>query len=82
MLKLDYSHPVVTKKQNTMNMVSVSPDFQILIPTRVCQSLGIAQGEKFQVLRYGDRIELIPISSAKSMRGFLKGIIERESDRL
>ena len=68
-----------------MNMVSVSPDFQILIPTGVCQSLGIAQGEKFQVLRYGDRIELIPLSSAKSMRGFLKGIntsIERESDRL
>lgn len=40
---------------------------------------------KYQVMTYGDRVELIPIRKIQSMRGFLKGIdssVEREEDRL
>ena len=42
-------------------------------------------GEKFRVIRYSDRVELIPVREMEEMRGFLRGmdtIIEREDDRL
>lgn len=68
-----------------METVVVSPNFQVVIPRAVREPLGIRPGEKFQVIRYENRIELIPVKPAKKMRGFLKGIdttTERESDRV
>ncbi len=57
-----------------MNVVKVSPKFQIVIPEEVRKSMGIKAGEKIQVIQYGDRIELIPARSIKEMRGICKGI--------
>ena len=40
---------------------------------------------RLRVIRYQDRVELIPIRPIETLRGFLKGIdtkIEREGDRL
>ncbi len=68
-----------------METVVVSPKFQVVIPRAVRESLSIQPGQKVQVIRYGDRIELIPLKPARKMRGFLKGIdtiVKRESDRL
>ncbi len=64
-----------------METVTVSSDFQIEIPLSVHESLRIQPGQKFQVLLYDDRIELIPVKPIREMRGFLEGIdttIERE----
>lgn len=68
-----------------METVTVSPKFQIVIPRAIRDSLGIWPGQKVQVIRYGDRIELIPLRPVRETRGFLKGIdttVEREPDRL
>jgi len=68
-----------------MAAVTVSPKFQVVIPKEVREKLGLAPGQKVQVVVYGDRIELIPIRPMKQMRGFLKGIdtrIDREGDRV
>lgn len=68
-----------------METVVVSPKFQVVIPRAVRESLSIQPGQKVQVIRYEDRIELIPLKPARKMRGFLKGIdtvVKRESDRL
>jgi len=68
-----------------MDAVTVSPKFQIVIPRRIRQSLDIQPGMKVQVIRYGDRIELIPLRPIEEARGFLKGIdttVEREQDRV
>ena len=68
-----------------MNTVTVSPKFQIVIPKVIRKSLGLKPGQKVQAILYENRIELIPIQSMQSMRGFLKGIdtsIEREVDRV
>ncbi len=68
-----------------METVTVSPKFQVVIPRRIRQSLGIRPGQKVQVIRYGDRIELIPLKPVQETRGFLKGIdttVEREHDRV
>ncbi len=68
-----------------METVTVSPKFQVVIPRAVRESLGIRAGQKVQVVQYGNRIELVPVKSIKSMRGFLRGsntTVPREKDRV
>ena len=68
-----------------MPVVTVSPKFQVVIPREVRQELGIEVGQKIQVIAIENRVELIPVRSAKSMRGFLKGIdtsVDRDTDRV
>ncbi len=68
-----------------MEVVTVSPKYQVVIPLSVRQSLGIKPGYKIQVILYENRIELIPLQPIKKMRGFLKGIdttLERDADRI
>ncbi len=68
-----------------MYKVTVSPKFQVVIPKAIRRSLDLQPGQKVQAILYDNRIELIPIKSMSSMRGFLKGIntsVEREVDRV
>ena len=68
-----------------METVTVSPKFQVVIPRRVRESLGIRPGHKIQVLLYENRMEFIPLRRMKEMRGFVRGIdttVERDKDRL
>jgi len=68
-----------------MNVVKVSPKYQIVIPEEVRKNLNIKAGERIQVLQFENRIELVLIKSIKEMRGFIKGIdtkIDRENDRI
>ncbi len=67
-----------------MEVVKVSPKYQVVIPREIRKSLGIRPGTKVHVLQYENRIEYIPVMNMKEMRGFLKGIdtrIKREKDR-
>jgi AbrB family looped-hinge helix DNA binding protein len=68
-----------------MESVTVSPKFQVVIPQRVRESMGVKPGEKMQVVQYRDRIELIPQRLARDLRGLLRGIdtgVPREDDRV
>ncbi|MCK5417616.1 MAG: AbrB/MazE/SpoVT family DNA-binding domain-containing protein [Desulfobacterales bacterium] len=68
-----------------MESVTLSPKFQIVIPSKIRNSLKLKPGLKIQILVYGNRIELIPLKKISDMRGFLKGIstdVEREPDRI
>ncbi len=65
--------------------VTISPKFQVVIPREVRESVGLKVGELLQVIQYGDRIELIPVKSIKSIKGMLKGMdtrFSRDNDRL
>lgn len=67
-----------------METVTVSPKYQVVIPSKVRESLGVKPGQKVQVILYDNRIEMIPVKSIRETRGFLKGIdtsVEREPDR-
>ena len=67
-----------------METVTVSAKFQVVIPRAIRDSLGIRPGQKVQVIRYGDRIELIPMRPIQQARGSLRGIdttVDRELDR-
>ncbi len=67
-----------------METVTLSPKFQVVIPQKIREAMGLRTGEKFRMLQHRDRIELIPVRSARQLRGCLKGInthLEREGDR-
>lgn len=68
-----------------MEKATVSTKYQIVIPKKVREELGIEPGQKVQVIPYLGRIELIPVRDIKEGRGFLEGIdtqVEREPDRI
>ncbi len=68
-----------------MNVVTISPKFQVVIPKAIREALRLKPGQKIQAMVYEDRIELIPVRPIKEMRGFLKGLdttVDREDDRV
>ena len=68
-----------------METVTVSPKYQVVIPKNVRKALDICVGQKIQMVVYEGRIELIPVTPVKKLRGFAKGIdtsVEREADRV
>ena len=67
-----------------MGTVRLSPEFQVVIPRRIRESLGLKPGQKMQVLQYDGRVELIPLMPLVSARGTFTGLatdIDRERDR-
>jgi AbrB family looped-hinge helix DNA binding protein len=67
-----------------MEVITVSPKFQVVIPLSIREALGLQPGQKLHAMRYGDRVELVPVRSMAQARGFLAGIdtsVAREGDR-
>ena len=68
-----------------MAVVTVSPKYQVVIPLRIREALGLKPGQKIEALQYLDRVEFIPVRPIRAMRGFLKGIdstVPRQRDRV
>lgn len=68
-----------------MEIIKVSPKFQVVIPLKVRTALDLKPGARLQVVQFEDRIELIPMRSARSLRGTLKGLdtsVPRNADRV
>lgn len=73
------------RSMTIMETVTISPKFQVVIPKGIRERLKLRSGQKVQAILYDDRIELVPVRSARAMKGFLKGIdttVAREDDRL
>lgn len=67
-----------------MDVVTISPKYQVVIPRSVRERLQLEPGQKVQAIVYGDRVELIPLRTARSLRGFVRGIdtdVDRDADR-
>lgn len=67
-----------------METITLSPRFQVLIPRKIREALGLMPGQKIQAVQYEQRIELIVLEPMPQARGFLRGIdtaIKREPDR-
>lgn len=68
-----------------MDVVTISPKFQVVIPRAVRERLNLAAGQRVQAIAYDDRIELIPLRPARALRGCLRGLdttVARDADRL
>jgi len=62
-----------------MSTITVSSKYQIVIPSKIREALGIKPGEKLHA------IELVPVRPTKAARGSLKGIetnMPRDTDRV
>ena len=67
-----------------MDVVTISPKYQVVIPRSVRERLQLEPGQKVQAIVYGDRVELIPLRTARSLRGFVPGLdtgVNRDADR-
>jgi AbrB family looped-hinge helix DNA binding protein len=63
----------------------ISPKYQVVIPQRVRDAMKLKPGTRLQVVQFEDRIELIPLRSAESLRGSLPGLntqVPRDDDRV
>jgi len=68
-----------------MQTITVSPEYQVVIPRNIRETLHLHPGQKMKIMEYNGRIELIPDRDISELRGFLKGInteFVREGDRL
>ena len=68
-----------------MDVLTISPKFQVVIPRAVRERLNLQPGQQVQAVVYDDRVELIPLRPARELRGFLSGIdtaLDRDADRV
>ncbi|MBC5767732.1 AbrB/MazE/SpoVT family DNA-binding domain-containing protein [Ramlibacter albus] len=72
-----------------MEVVTLSPKFQVVIPQPIRSALRLSPGDKMHVIGYGNRVEIIPARAMKSMRGILRESgrpadtqVDRDDDRL
>jgi AbrB family looped-hinge helix DNA binding protein len=69
-----------------VDVVTISPKYQVVIPKAVRERLGLRPGQQVQAIVHGDRVELIPLRPARALRGFLKGIdttvVRDDADRV
>ena len=67
-----------------MDLSTVSPKYQVVIPKQVRERMGLQPGQVLQVMALPGRIELVPKRSVTELRGFLQGenTFQREGDRL
>jgi AbrB family looped-hinge helix DNA binding protein len=64
---------------------TVSPKYQVVIPKSIRDKLRLVPGQKVQAVAFKGRVELIPLRSARELRGFAQGIdttVPREGDRV
>ena len=69
----------------TVDVLTISPKFQVVIPRAVRERLNLRPGQQVQALVYDDRVELIPLRPARELRGFLSGLdttLDRDADRV
>ena len=57
-----------------MNVVTVSPKYQVVIPVAIRRALNIRPGQRVEVRERDGRVELEPLTPMSAFRGFLPGI--------
>lgn len=64
-----------------MERVKVSPKFQVVIPKKVREELGLKPGEELRLWVLDETIRLHRPRSIKELRGIAKGMKWRDEDR-
>ena len=67
-----------------MNIVTISPKFQVVIPLEVRRRMKLEPGTKLGVIEFNGGLRMFPLLSPSTLRGIARGIatdIESEPDR-
>jgi AbrB family looped-hinge helix DNA binding protein len=68
-----------------MEIVTISPKFQVVIPAALRRSLGLKAGQKVMVTEHDGRVDLRPLRPIEDYRGIVRGIdtdVPRDEDRV
>jgi AbrB family looped-hinge helix DNA binding protein len=81
--QIDKSYVVRKHDRWVMDVITVSPKFQVVIPRGVREQMGLKAGQKLQVVPLAGRIELVPVAAPGTLRGFVAGpnSFDRDLDR-
>ncbi len=60
-----------------MATVTISPKYQVVIPSEVRERLKLKPGQKVAVLEKDGVVHLIPIRPLKELKGFVRGVSVR-----
>ena len=66
-----------------MNVVTVSPKFQVTIPAEVARRMKLEPGAKMMLVEFNRGLRLLPLDEPAAFRGIARGIdttLEDESD--
>jgi len=67
-----------------MEVVTVSPKYQVVIPRSIREALGIKPGQKVELRERDGKVELVPQKPIEDYFGIFRGMendFEREPDR-
>lgn len=80
---IDQRYVVRKSDRSVMDVTTVSPKFQVVIPRGVREQMGLKAGQKLQVVPLPGRIELVPVAAPGALRGFVAGpnSFDRDLDR-
>jgi hypothetical protein len=65
--------------------IEVTQDLKLDIPSDVVESLGLRPGQKLRAIFYVGRVEVMPLTHPRNLRGALPKLdttVERDEDRL
>jgi AbrB family looped-hinge helix DNA binding protein len=68
----------------TVETVTLSPEFEVVIPRSVREQLGLKPGQQMRMFSFDGCIEIVPVRAAHELRGMLRGMntnFERDEDR-
>lgn len=64
-----------------MTTVTISPKYQVVIPSTIRKNSSLTPGMKLEVLQMNDQIILVPIKSMKELKGSFKGLLSPNIER-
>ncbi|MBD0318775.1 MAG: AbrB/MazE/SpoVT family DNA-binding domain-containing protein [Gemmatimonadetes bacterium] len=68
-----------------METVTLSQEFEVVIPISVREQLGLTPGQRMRVFSFEGCIEIVPLRPAREYQGMLRGMnpdFERDEDRV
>jgi AbrB family looped-hinge helix DNA binding protein len=72
------------QRRISMEIVTVSPKYQVVIPLALRKSLKIRAGQRVELREHNGVLQLVPIRSIAQLRGIVRDLendFEREPDR-
>jgi AbrB family looped-hinge helix DNA binding protein len=78
-------HTKPVSMEYSVDVVTISPKYQVVIPRAVREQLNLVPGQKVQAIVYDGRLQLIPLRAAAAFRGTLAGLdttLSRDTDRV